>query len=261
VTDVLRNDRVHAVIDPARGARLTSLVIDGHEVLGRASSPDIDPVIADGCFPMVPWAGRVRDGRLELDGRTYQLPPTDGDHALHGLGHVAAWERVTEGAYELAIGAPWPTVGIATLTYELLDDGIRIELSWDDDTEAACSIGLHPWFRRHLGSGGELVASLQLQTMVERGADGLPTGRLVDPAVGPWDDCFRLGAAPVLTWPGALELRLESSAGWWVVYDEPAETVCVEPQTAPPDAFGHPTLQPDGPWPHGVWLEVRGRSL
>lgn len=260
VTDVLHNDRVRAVIDPTRGARLTSLVIDGHDVLARASDPDIDPAIADGCFPMVPWAGRVRDGRLALGGNVYQLPQTDGDHALHGLGHVAPWERVGEGTYELSIGAPWPTEGVATLTYQLLDDGIRIELSWDDDTEAPCSIGLHPWFRRRLDSGEELVTSLQPDVMVERGADGLPTGRLVEPTPGPWDDCFRLTSTPVLTWPGALELTVTSSAPWWVVYDEPADTFCVEPQTAPPDAFGHPGLQPEGAWPHGVWLELAART-
>ncbi len=260
MTDVLDNDRVRAVIDPVRGARLTSLVIDGHEVLAASSDPDIDPAIADGCFPMVPWAGRVRDGRLTLGGGTHQLPQTDGDHALHGLGHVAAWERVAEGAYELAIGAPWPTEGVATLTYQLLDDGIRIELSWDDDTEAPCSIGLHPWFRRRLdqrrGARGLARARRDGRARRRRPAHR----RLVDPTAGPWDDCFRLASTPVLTWPGALELTLSSSAEWWVVYDEPADTMCVEPQTAPPDAFDHPALQPDGPWPHGVWLEISART-
>ena len=260
MTHVLHNDRVRAIIDPARGARLTSLMIDGHEVLARSSDPTIDPAIADGCFPMVPWAGRVRDGRLTLGDSVHQLPQTDGDHALHGLGHVSAWEQVAEGVYELSIGAPWPTEGVATLTYQLLDDGIRIELAWDDDTEAPCSIGLHPWFRRRLDHGEELVASLEPVVMVERGDDGLPTGRLVSPTVGPWDDCFHLASTPVLTWPGALELTLSSSARWWVVYDEPSDTMCVEPQTAPPDAFDHPALQPDGPWPHGVWLEINART-
>jgi galactose mutarotase-like enzyme len=260
VTDVLQNERVRAIIDPARGARLASMVIDGHELLARASDPDIDPAIADGCFPMVPWAGRIRDGRMALAGESYQLPQTDGDHALHGLGHVSSWEQVAEGTYELAIGAPWPTTGVATLTYELLDAGIRIELAWDDDTEAPCSLGLHPWFRRRLDTGEELVASLAPSVMVERGEDGLPTGKLVEPRTGPWDDCFGLTSAPVLTWPGALELSLSSSAAWWVVYDEPADTMCVEPQTAPPDAFDHPSLQPEGAWPHGVWLEITART-
>jgi aldose 1-epimerase len=261
VTDVLQNDRVRATVDPGRGARLTSLLLDGHEVLARASDPDVDPTIADGCFPMVPWAGRVRDGRLTLAGETYQLPATDHGNALHGLGHVAAWEAIAEGTYELAIGSPWPTEGVATLTYTLLDAGLRIELAWDDDTGAPASLGLHPWFRRQLDTGEALVASLDPDRMVERGADGLPTGRLVEPRPGPWDDCFTLATPPVLSWPGALELSLTSSADWWVVYDQPADTICVEPQTVPPDAFDHPGLQPDGPWPHGVWLELTARSL
>lgn len=261
MTDVLHHDRVRATIDPARGARLTSLVLDGHEVLGRASDPSVDPAIADGCFPMVPWAGRIRGGRLTIGGVTHQLP-VDGDgNALHGLGHVQAWQPVGDGAYELSIGAPWPTEGVATLTYSLLDDGIRIELAWHDDTEAPCSIGLHPWFRQQLETGEALASAWHPDVMVERGDDGLPTGRLVDPLPGPWDDCFRMGTDPVLTWPGALEVTLSSSAGWWVVYDQPADTVCVEPQTTPPDAFGHPALQPDGLWPRSLWLEITARPL
>ena len=40
---------------------------------------------------------------------------------------------------------------------------------------------------------------------------------------------------PRLTWPGTLALEIESACDHWVVYDEPVEGVCVEPQTAPPD--------------------------
>jgi aldose 1-epimerase len=257
VTDVLSNDRVRATIDPSRGARLTSLVIDGHELLATAEDPSVDPVIADGAFPMVPWAGRVRDGRLATSDGVRQLPLAADGNALHGLGHVAAWERVGEGRYRLAIGEPWPTSGTATLAYELLDDGLRIELTWDDGTTSPCSIGLHPWFARTLGAGDPVVLSMDAEAMVERGVDGLPTGRLLDQAPGPWDDCFRVTGSPVLTWPGALALTLSSSASWWVVYSEPSSTICVEPQTAPPDAFDHPGLQPADGWPHDIWFELR----
>lgn len=260
MTHVLENDRVRAVIDPARGARLTSLALEGHELLGHASDSHIDAVIADGCFPMVPWAGRIRDGRLTVDGESYELPRAGDGNALHGLGHVRAWTPVGEGAYELSIGAPWPTEGIATLTYTVLDDGLRIELSWDDDTDLPCSIGLHPWFRRRLDVGRDAELAFEPEVMVERGDDGLPTGRLVDPDPGPWDDCFRARSSPILRWPGALSLTLSSSAQWWVVYDEPTDTVCVEPQTAPPDAFNHPGLRPEGEWPRGIWFELRANA-
>jgi galactose mutarotase-like enzyme len=66
-----------------------------------------------------------------------------------------------------------------------------------------------------------------------------------------------LTSDPVLTWPGALSLTLSSSAAWWVVFTEREHLVCVEPQTTPPDAFDHPSLQPDGAWPHHMWCELR----
>ena len=30
------------------------------------------------------YANRIRSGRFRLDGQDYQIPATDGDHALHG---------------------------------------------------------------------------------------------------------------------------------------------------------------------------------
>ena len=139
VTDVLQNDRVRAEIDPARGARLTSLVIDGLELLSRAEDPAVDPDIADGCFPMVPWAGRVRGGRLATADGVRQLPVAGDGNALHGLGHVTAWEGA-DGRYRLTLGEPWPTAGTATMTFQLLDDGIRIDLAWEDGSSSPCSI-------------------------------------------------------------------------------------------------------------------------
>ncbi|MCL3819512.1 aldose 1-epimerase [Aeromicrobium wangtongii] len=257
MTDILQNDRVRATIDPSRGARLTSLVIDGLEVLAHAEDPTVDPAIADGCFPMVPWAGRVRGGRLATPAGVRQLPLADDGNALHGLGHVEAWESAGDGVYRLRIGEPWPTSGTAQLSYRLLDDGLRIELSWDDGTTSPCSIGLHPWFARTLTTGGPVVLSFDPEQMVERGTDGLPTGRLVRPEPEPWDDCFRVAGSPVLTWPGAIQLTLTSDSPWWVVYSEPESTICVEPQTVPPDAFDHNGLQPAGEWPHDIWFELR----
>lgn len=246
VNHVLRNDRVRAEIDPSLGARLRQLTIDGHDLLGP-----------DGCFPMVPWAGRVRDGRVTINGRTAQLPVSADGNAIHGLGRKEEWQQVGDGVYQCALGAPWPTAGTAELRYTLLEDGVRIELTWDDGTELPCSIGLHPWFRRRLDTGDDVVLDLAPEAMVERGDDALPTGRLIDPPAGPYDDCFRLTADPVLTWPGALSLRLSASTNWWVVFTERENLVCVEPQTAPPDVFDHPSLQPTGSWPHRMWFEMR----
>jgi aldose 1-epimerase len=74
--------------------------------------------------------------------------------------------------------------------------------------------------------------------MYRRDADGIPTGELVAPSPGPWDDCFTgLSRPPRLRWPGAIDLWMETRCDHWVIYDEPAHAICVEPQTGPPDAF------------------------
>ena len=43
-----------------------------------------------GCYPMVPWAGRVRRGRFVFADGTYQLPINMAPHAIHGTGFRAA---------------------------------------------------------------------------------------------------------------------------------------------------------------------------
>jgi aldose 1-epimerase len=73
--------------------------------------------------------------------------------------------------------------------------------------------------------------------MLKRDAEGLPTGDFVPQPSEPWDDCFTdVTGVPSILWPGAARLTVESDSPWWVVYTEDPEGVCIEPQTAPPDA-------------------------
>jgi aldose 1-epimerase len=68
--------------------------------------------------------------------------------------------------------------------------------------------------------------------------DGLPSGRLTAPARRPWDYRFRdLRAAPIVRWPGELELTVGSDCEDWVIYDLEEDAVCVEPWTAPPNSL------------------------
>lgn len=249
MSEVLVAGGVRAVVDPQRGARLVSLTFDGHEVLGHAD--DVGAAgesIGVGAYPMVPWAGRVRDGVIEHAGTTHQLPREPEGNALHGLGRDAVWTHDGDGRFSVDLGDPWPEPGTATLDYVVRDDGLDVTLTWtpDTDTGLGCSLGLHPWFRREI-DGVQVEASLDPDLMVERGPDGLPTGSLVPPAAPPWDDCFRLATPPRLVWPGVLDLELASSAPWWVVFTEPTGAVCVEPQTTPPDSWVHRELAPERP--------------
>jgi aldose 1-epimerase len=75
--------------------------------------------------------------------------------------------------------------------------------------------------------------------MYERDEFGIPTGALVEPVEGPWDDCFVNVEPVVLHYDRAVapSVRVESDCDHWVVYDMPTDATCVEPQSGPPDAF------------------------
>jgi galactose mutarotase-like enzyme len=227
-----------AVIDLDRGARLSSLVLAGHEVLATACIPGAPAGILDGCFAMVPYAGRIRNGSLRWAGRDYRLPATFAGHAIHGTGYDRVWSEIGPGVSRIELTEPWPLGGWAEQRVALDEGALRLQLVvGNDDLEMPAWIGYHPWFRRAAGDGEPAQVHLDARWQYARGSDGLPTGELAAPLAGPWDDCFTgLRRPPRIVWPGWMELEVRSSHDHVVVFDELADTVCLEPQTGPPDA-------------------------
>jgi aldose 1-epimerase len=76
----------------------------------------------------------------------------------------------------------------------------------------------------------------QPQAMYRRDDDYIAVDELVPVPEGPWDDCF-VNAEPVGLTIDGIGLGLTSDCRDWVVYDMPAHATCIEPQSAPPDAF------------------------
>jgi aldose 1-epimerase len=268
----LRAQQVEAVLDPGAGGRIASLRVDGLDLLlTEGWGP-----IAWGCYPMVPWAGRLRDGVLRWRGQehrlpTHLLPP----HAIHGTLIEAAWEVVEAGPCSATLaaelGPPWPFGGRAVQRVVLGGDALHatIEVHAADRPMPAIA-GWHPWFPRVLRDaagapvGAPVVVDLAAGGMLQRGADGLPTGDVVRPVPPqPWDDCFvELAGAPGVRWPGALEVRVESDVPCWVVYTEREDGVCVEPQTGPPNGLntGEHTVVESGA-PLVAAMTIRWRRL
>ncbi|MGY5130236.1 aldose epimerase family protein [Streptomyces nigrescens] len=229
-------------VRPDHGCRIASLRVGGTELLRQGSSY--------GCFPMVPWCGRLAHGQFRNGGELHQMPLNAAPHAIHGTGRDLSWRTVrtsaTEGVftYDLADpAAPWPYPGRVTQLVELADDGGSLTLTMGVEATAdsfPAQAGWHPWFLRNLGEGGaDVYLDFAPEWQEERGADHLPTGRRIPPKPGPWDDCFGMprGVEATLTWPGRLELKIASRAEWAVVYDEQEAAVCVEPQTGPPNGL------------------------
>ena len=222
----------------ARGGRLTSLAIGDLEMLQQG--------VPYGCFPMVPWCGRMRDGVLRFAGSTHRFEPDDPPHALHGTARDHIWQVDEADDDRLRLRHElqpwWPYAGTVTQTVSLEPTALAMTLriaSGGEDFPAQA--GWHPWFRRRLTSdpAGALRVAFTPEWQEERGADYLPTGRRISPRPTPWDDCFGTpdGVDVGLEWPGLAHMRIRSDARWVVVFDHRPFATCIEPQTGPPNGI------------------------
>jgi aldose 1-epimerase len=227
-------------VSPADGGRISSLVVRGSELLRNAGD---DPKLW-GSYPMVPFAGRIRHGRFQFGEREVELVLNDPPHAIHGTVFNRPWRVDGPAAISIDLGTGWPFLGHVDQRFDLRPDRLEVSLRLEANEPMPAAMGWHPWFRRRIAGSDAaptepsppVQIDLDAAWMYVRDREGIPSGELVPPPRGPWDDCFTgLRSAPRLTWPGRIGLEVTSSCNHWVVYDEPRDAVCVEPQTAPPD--------------------------
>jgi aldose 1-epimerase len=227
----------HLEVLPHAGGRISRLAVAGIELLRSDPTPT---TLLWGCYPMVPWAGRVRHGRFEFDGTEFRLPLDAPPHAIHGTGHLAAWEVTDAGRdhCELRCTLDWPLGGTAHQHIVLRPDGVTLLLSVLATERMPAVVGWHPCFHP------PRTADLRFGRMYRRDDEGIAVAELVDVPDHPWDDCFVEPVAPpslTFTHPDGrpehgLTVTLTSDCDHWVVFDELPVALCVEPQSAPPDA-------------------------
>ena len=222
-------------IDPQQGGRISALQVAGLDLL---CGPGADP-LRWGAYPMAPYAGRVRNGHFQFEGQSHQLPLRAPPHAMHGTTLDRPWQEAQPGTLSIDLGPDWPFPGEARQRFALDPKGLDVELCiLTLGAPFPASVGLHPWFPRQLAQGGPLVLEFSAREMYVRDSTGVATPERCPPPAGPWDDCFTgLLGPPRLRWPGAMTLEIHADTDHWVVYDEPLESLCVEPMTGPPDAL------------------------
>lgn len=235
-----RSDELEVIAYPEDGARITSLKAFGQEVL-RQWSPERRG-FQYGCFPMVPWVGRVGGGLLYHDGAVHQLEVNRPPHALHGLACFKPWIVDSDGSFVLDLADVWPWPGTARQRISVEDAALTIGLEVSTAGEPfPAAAGWHPWFSRWLSESNPVPESeaqlrFDAEWQEEAAANQLPTGRRIEPLPGPWDNCFGNDhpATADIQWPG-LRMDMTSSTGWLTAFTEPPDAFCVEPLTGPPN--------------------------
>lgn len=156
---VLRAGALELVLSPEVGGsivRFEQVGSNGERRPILRGADRLDAKVLDmGCFPLVPYCNRIRDGRFTFRGREVrQAPNMAGDVSpLHGHGWLMAWD-IEMAEDERALlrfehePDDWPWRYEARQDFRLDPDGLSITLSCRNlaDEPMPCGLGQHPYF-------------------------------------------------------------------------------------------------------------------
>jgi aldose 1-epimerase len=246
---VLRNADTRVAVDAAHGGAIREFSWRGRAILRPAvSSTDTDPM-STSCFPLVPYANRIADGRFAFDGRDVRLGRNwDRDpHPLHGQGWRSVWtvEHSAAARATLAFnggGDDWPWRYRAVQDFEVLADGLAVRLSVENQADGTmpAMLGLHPYFPQPTSA----TVQAHARTVWLTDAQALPVQEVMTPpdwsfdrarraAQVELDHCFdHWDGTAVVLWPDRI-LRMSATGAHSLHVYTPAgaDFFCLEPQT------------------------------
>ena len=190
----LRSGRLGLDLAPQAGGSIARFTADGSIDLLRPATPE---AVASGrgndssCYPLVPFSGRIANGRFVFDGSEIVLKPNwpGVRHPMHGDGWARPWSvarsdgHSADIVYEHDPREGWPFRYRARQTYRLDGDTLSIGISIEnlEDRPVPAGLGLHPFFVRD--ADAELACRTRQVWLTD--AEVLPTERIAVPPK--WD--------------------------------------------------------------------------
>ena len=134
-------------------------------------------------------ANRISHGRLEIDGKVYQLPINRGEHHIHGGDRgfdkrVWSVSAVSESSVTLWLVARdgeegYPGEMGVSVTYTLTEDSLRIEYLAHTDADTVCNLTNHSYFNlKGYGDVRDHEVSVLCGRYTVFGDAGIPTGEI-----------------------------------------------------------------------------------
>ena len=129
------------------------------EILRPATLEEISTgnLLKKGCFPLVPFSNRIRNGRFSFQGQHIKMSPNLSHevHTIHGQGWKNPWTVIKVEKNRAMIEyrhSPddWPFAYLAHQCFELLGSALTVTLQITNCGKSAmpAGMGLHPYFVR-----------------------------------------------------------------------------------------------------------------
>jgi aldose 1-epimerase len=234
--NVLSNGSTRVAFDARRGGRVAQVWFDDRPLLVE-HAPEIDEAVGWGSYPMVPWAGRLANGRFQFRRDVVTMPANERTHAMHGVGFLHAWNVVGAGTSSLVARLDldtfgWPFRSWCEQRISLGPESLHMEMSvHGTERDFPAQVGWHPWFLP------PTTLDVDFETMFVRDAEGITTTQTCPPVEPPWDDCFTGATREPHLVVNGVDVQLSSTCRYWVVYTGSPNGVCIEPQSGIPNAF------------------------
>lgn len=242
---------------------------------------------------LFPFPGRIAQGRFNWNGRTWELPLSDGrGNAIHGYVLNRPWRLVAQsessvtGEFQASRDLPdwnslWPSDYRITATYRLHLHQLHCEYLLENpgDSPLPYGFGAHPYFRVPMGGPSaddcvvtlpvarewmldNLIATGEVRAVTQPFENGVCFGQLhLDNVFGGLT--YRKGRCTCSVNDPASGLQLELEFGpafrELVVYNPPhRQAICIEPYTCVPGATQHLAPERGGESPR---LDLGWRTL
>ena len=248
------------VIDSIAGGRATQWFVDDLQILG----PKGDHPLIGGWYLMAPWAGRIRDNQVVYKGKNYPQEVNFQNWAIHGtvLFNEGQIRNQSETSVEIVheTNDKWPVKMEIVQKWSITNNFVKCQVTVSSASgEFPAEIGWHPWFKRQLEKGKPAKFGIEAISQYEKDENFFTLNKTKQIGIPPFDDAFDVPTGKgFIEWPDALRIDFSSDVDTFVIFDEPEDVFCIEPQTGPPDAVNHPRniVSPGKPLEASVKWEV-----
>jgi len=250
------------IIDSALGGRATHWFYKDLQILGEKG----DNPLVGGWYLMAPWAGRIRDNQVIYKNVKYPQEVNFQKWAIHGT--VAFSEgkvqNQTSDSVEIVhtTNSNWPVkmeiLQRWTVTNRYVKCFAKISVI---KGEFPAELGWHPWFKRQLTKGKSAKFGIEAILQYIKDDNFFTLNETKEIGVPPFDDAFVVPTGKgFIEWPEALRIDFSTDLQTFVVFDEPEDVFCIEPQTGPPDAINRAQtlVTPEKPLEASVKWEITG---
>ena len=273
----LHAGELRLALRPDLGGCIAGLWLGDDAVLRSTEPAALATSRLSGCYPLVPYSGRLGYRRFRWLGQSYTTQPNfdDNPHSVHGVAWQRPWAEVRSSATEAELACVhspdehWPFAFTLRQRFVLTPGALEVQCHFTNDAPQPQPVGLgwHPYFPKRARSR----LHIELSERWDSDAIGLSTHTVPQPGIVgdvadlAFDHCFE-------GWRGAariddekLAMRLTSSLPYLVVFTPTTKPYyCVEPvshvgnaiQMADPAAHGLRAVAPGASFEAWMKLEV-----